>query len=111
MRRIFAAATLAFFAIAAPPASAAIVSDRIVTAVDVAAKTFSCSAGPGDPVYVYKTNAKTRVRISGKRVRLSDIWESGNTSALKVGETVSVQYHISGADRIAERVVIYPQKK
>ena len=110
MRRLLALAALVVLA-ASVSASAAIVSDRIVTAVDTVARTFSCTAGPGEPAYVYKTNAKTRVRISGKRVRMSDLWESGNISELKTGQVVSVQYHVSGADRIAERVVIYPQKK
>jgi hypothetical protein len=74
------------------------------------AKTFSCNAKRGQPSYTYKTTSKTKIRISGKRVRLSYLWDRGNFSEIKVGEIITVQYHIEGGDRIAERVAIYPKK-
>jgi hypothetical protein len=91
------------------PARAAFDPDRIVTAVDYAAKMFSCQAKPGEPSYTYKTTNKTVFRVSGKRVRLSYIWNKGSLSELKVGATITVQYHLSGEDRIADRVAIYPK--
>ena len=91
-------------------ASAAFDPNRIVTAVDHTAKTFSCQAKPGEPSYTYKTTSKTRIRISGKRVRLTYLWDRGNFSEIKVGEIITVQYHVEGADRIAERVTIYPKR-
>jgi len=83
--------------------------NRIVTAVDDAAKTFSCQAKAGEPSWTYKTTGKTVFRMAGKRVRLSYIWQKGSFSDLKVGDVVTVQYHLDGKDRIAERVAIRPQ--
>jgi hypothetical protein len=40
---------------------------------------------------------------------LSYIWNKGSLSELKVGATITVQYHLSGEDRIADRVAIYPK--
>ena len=54
-----------------PSALAAYDPNRIVTAVDADAKTFSCQAKPGEPISTYKTTAKTIFRVAGKRVRLS----------------------------------------
>ena len=93
-----------------PSARAAYDPNRIVTAVDADAKTFSCQAKSGEPIYTYKTTAKTVFRVAGKRARLSYLWNKGGLSDLKVGATVTVQYHISGGDRIADRVAIYPKK-
>jgi hypothetical protein len=103
---------VAMFAVLAtvPPALAAFDPNRIVTAVDYVAKTFSCHRKSGEPSYTYKTTDKTVFRISGKRVRLSYIWNKGSLSELKVGTTVTVQYHLSDGDRIAERVAIYPKQ-
>jgi len=42
------------------PAFAAFDPNRIVTAVDYVAKTFSCHAKPGEPSYTYKTTSKTQ---------------------------------------------------
>ena len=92
------------------PAFAAFETNRIVTAVDYVAKTFSCHAKPGEPSYIYKTTSKTKIRIGGKRVRLSYLWDGGNFSEIKVGATITVEYHIPGGDRIADRVAIYPKK-
>jgi hypothetical protein len=102
---------VAMFAVLATlaPAVAAFDPNRIVTAVDYAAKTFSCQAKPGEPSYTYKTTNKTVFRISGKRVRLTYIWNKGSISELKVGTTVTVQYHLRGDDRIADRVAISPK--
>jgi hypothetical protein len=109
MRKVLMTAMLALLA-ALPSATAAFDPDRIVTAVDYVAKTFTCQAKPGEPIYTYKTTNKTVFRISGKRVRLSYIWNKGSLSELKAGVLVTVQYHLSGNDRIAERVAIYPKQ-
>ena len=92
------------------PAFAAFDPNRIVTAVDPLAKTFSCHAKPGEPSYTYKTTSKTKIRIDGKRVSLSYLWDKGNFSEIKVGTIITVEYHMNGDDRIAERVAIYPKK-
>lgn len=97
-------ATLTVFS----PAFAASTPNRIVTAIDDVAKTFSCHAKAGEPSWIYKTTEKTVFRTAGKRVRLSHIWSKGSFSDIKVGEIVSVRYHLDGHDRIAERVAIYP---
>ena len=83
--------------------------NRIVTAVDPVAKTFSCQAKAGEPSYTYKTTSKTTIRIKGKRLRLFHLWDMGNFSEIKVGDTIAVRYHLDADDRIAERVVIYPK--
>jgi hypothetical protein len=93
-----------------PSALAAYDPNRIVTAVDNDAKTFSCHAKAGETVYTYKTTARTIFRVAGKRARLSYLWNKGGLSDLKVGATVTVQFHLSGGDRIADRVAIYPKK-
>jgi hypothetical protein len=109
MSKLLMAVVLAIFTTLSP-AFAAFDPNRTVTAVDYVAKTFSCHAKPGQPSYTYKTTSKTKIRISGKRVRLSYLWDRGNFSEIKVGEIITVQYHMEGADRIAERVAIYPKK-
>jgi hypothetical protein len=106
--RLIAVATLVLAP--APSARAAYDPNRIVTAVDYDAKTFSCQAKAGETVYTYKTTAKTVFRVAGKRVRLSYLWNKGGLSDLKVDATVTVQFHVSGSDRIADRVAIYPKK-
>jgi len=93
-----------------PAALAAFDPNRTVTAVDYDARTFSCQAGAGEPIYTYKITAKTTFRVAGKRARLSYLWNRGGLSDLKVGATVTVQFHISSGDRIADRVAIYPKK-
>jgi hypothetical protein len=93
-----------------PSALAAFDPNRIVTAVDNDARTFSCQAGTGEPIYTYKTTASTRFRVAGKRARLSYIWNKGSLSDLKAGAIVTVRYHVDGSERIAERVAIYPKK-
>jgi hypothetical protein len=90
------------------PALAAQDPNRIVTAVDEVGKTFNCHAKAGEPSWTYRTTNKTVFRAAKKRVRLSYVWNKGSFSELKVGDIVTVQYHLSGNDRIAERVAIYP---
>ena len=109
MSRLLMSVVLAMFATLAP-AFAAFAPNRIVTAVDVAAKTFSCQAGPGEASDTYITTSKTKIRISGKKVRLSYLWNGGHLSDLKIGAVVTVQYHVDQGNRIAERVAIYPKK-
>jgi hypothetical protein len=109
MSKLLTAVALAMFTTLAP-AFAAFAPNRIVTAVDNVAKKFSCHAKPDEPTYTYKTTKKTKIRIAGKRVRLRYLWDGGNFSEIKVGEIISVEYHIDGGERIADRVAIYPKK-
>jgi hypothetical protein len=92
------------------PAFAAFDPNRIVTAVDYAAGTFSCHAEAGAPVYTYRTTPRTVFRVSGERVKLRYLWQKGRLSDLKIGETITVQYHLRGGERIADRVAIYPKR-
>ncbi len=92
------------------PAFAAFAPNRIVTAVDYMAKKFSCHAKPDEPSFTYKTTKNTKIRVGGKRVRLSYLWDGGNFSEIKVGEIITVEYHIDAGERIADRVTIYPKK-
>jgi hypothetical protein len=88
-------------------APAAFDPKRIVTNVDHAAKTFSCQAAArGEPSYTYKITTKTVVRISGKRPRQS----RGTFSQIKVGEIITVEYHLEGAHRVAQTIVIHDKK-
>jgi hypothetical protein len=91
-------------------AIAAMDSNRIVTAVDKVTRSFSCHAKPGWPSWTYKTTNKTVIRKREHRVRVSHIWHRGHFSDIKVGEIVSIQYHLEGGDRIAERVIIDPAR-
>jgi len=84
--------------------------NRIVTTVDEAAKTFSCRAKSGGPSWSYRTTGKTVYRTAGERVRLKYIWYKGSFSEIKVGIIVTVQYHLVGGNRIAERVSIRPEQ-
>ncbi len=104
--RTFAVVVLFLIAVASQ-AFAAFDPRRIVTDVDYMARTVSCHAKAGEPSYTYKTTEKTVVRISGKRPRQS----RADFSQIKVGEVITVQYHLEGRDRIAERIAIYPSKK
>ena len=108
MRKALIAMTRAAFAIVAP-AFAAFAPNRTVTAIDGLAKTFACQADAGEPSYTYKTTAKTIYRVSGRRIRLTWLWNKGSFSDIKVGEIVSVQFHLSGGERVADRVAIYPK--
>ena len=110
MSKLLTAAVALAIVTTLSPAFAAFDPNRIVTAVDRLAKTFSCQAKPGEPSYTYKTTSKTKIRINGRRVRLSYLWDKGNFSEIKVGEIITVEYHMEGGDRIAERVAIYPKK-
>ncbi len=110
VRKSLIGALVILLALAAS-ASAAFDPHRIVTTVDYDAKSFSCHATPGSPSYAYKATDNTRIRVSGHRARLTDVWNKGGFKQLKVGDNVTVQYHLSGHDRIAERIVIYPSKK
>ena len=84
--------------------------NRIVTAVDDVAKTFSCRAKTGGPSWPYKTTNKTVYRTAGARVQLKYIWHKGSFSEIKVGRVVTVRYHLDGDDRVAERVSIRPEQ-
>ena len=110
MSKLLMAATLAICTTLAP-AFGAFDANRIVTAVDDVGKTFSCHAKPGQPSYTYKTTGKTTIRISGKRVRLFHLWDSGNFSEIKVGKIITVQFHLDGGDRVTDRVILYPKKQ
>lgn len=92
------------------PASAAYDPNRIVTAIDAAAGTFSCEAKPGEPVYTYRISRRTVFRTSGKRPRLSYVWSKGSLSDIKIGDRVTVQYHLDGERRIADRVILLPRR-
>jgi hypothetical protein len=109
MWKLLSTATLATM-LALASAFAASDPNRIVTAVDPAAGTFSCQAKVGEPVYTYRTTAGTVFRVSGERVKLRYLWQKGSLSDVKVGETVTVQYHLRGSERIADRVAIYPKR-
>jgi len=109
MSKLLTAVALAMFTTLSP-AFAAFAPNRIVTAVDYVVKKFSCHAKPGEPSYTYKTTSKTKIRIGGKRVRLLYLWDRGNFSEIKVGEIITVEYHIDGGDRVVDRVAIYPKK-
>jgi hypothetical protein len=91
------------------PASAAFDPNRVVTAVDSAARTFNCRAGAGEATYTYRTTDTTVFRTAGARVKLRYLWQNGGLSDLKVGHVVTVQYHMRGGERIADRVAIYPK--
>jgi len=91
MRKI-ALAVLVSTALAAP---ASAIDAGVVTAVDSAARTFTCHWKTTDSTY--QTTEKTVFRIGRK---------AGSWSDLKVGETVQVSYHRQGQDRIADRVTI-----
>jgi len=107
--KLLAVAALALFTTLSP-AFAAFAPNRIVTAVDYVAKTFGCSAKPGEASYTYNTTGKTIIRIRGKRARLSYLWNKGDFSEIKVGEIITVQYHVERDDRIVDRVSIYPKE-
>jgi hypothetical protein len=109
MSRWLMTAALVMFA-AVEPASAAFAPNRTVTAVDEVAKTLSCSASPSEPGTTYKTTSTTRIRVEGKSPRLYYLWEKGNFSQIKVGDVVTVQYHVAGSNSIADRIVINPKK-
>ena len=109
MRKISTVAIVAM-CLTIAPAYAAFDPNRIVTAVDHGTGTFSCRAGAGEATYTYKTTAKTVVRVSRARVKLRYLWNRGALSDIGVGNVVTVQYHLSGSDRIADRVVIYPKR-
>ncbi|HTQ83550.1 MAG TPA: hypothetical protein VMI47_09820 [Pseudolabrys sp.] len=108
MFKLLIAPALAMFT-ALAPASAAFDPDRIVTAVDETAKTFSCHPKASETSYTYKTTSKTVIRTAGKRVRLYYLWDSGHFSEIKVGMVITVKYHLVGGDRVAERVTINPK--
>ncbi len=101
MWKVLMVATVAIFATFLP-ALAAMDRNRIVTAIDGVAKTFSCHAKAKEPSWTYKTTKKTVFRIVGRMRR-------GSFSDIKVGEVVSVRFDLHGDDRITDRVVIEPK--
>jgi len=104
------AATMLALGLMLAPALAAFDPNRIVTAVDPAARTFSCQAKAGEVTYAYKATDSTVFRTAGARVKLRYIWNKGSLSDLKVGDVVTVQFHVRGGERIADRVAIYPKR-
>jgi hypothetical protein len=102
MRKVLIAVTLAMLATLSH-ALAAVTPYRIVTAVDDLSKTFSCHASSREPTWTYSTNDKTVFRVEGKVRR-------GEFADIKVGDRVSVHYHISGNNRVADRVIVRPKK-
>jgi hypothetical protein len=99
MSKVLIAATLALL-LTHSPALASYDNDRIVTAVDNFAKTFSCDAKAGEPSWSYKTNDKTIFRTAvAKKLR------RGSFTDIKVGEIVTVRYHLDCNDRIVQRVL------
>jgi len=85
MFKLLITAALAMFMTLAP-ASAAFDPNRIVTAVDEAAKTFSCHPKASETSYTYKTTSKTVIRTAGKRVQLYYLrqWRIGRLGPLYV---------------------------
>ena len=106
--RIFGA-TIVALQLWLAPAFAAFDPNRVVTAVDSVARTFSCQAKAGEATYTYKTTDRTVFRTSGARVKLRYIWNKGGLSDVKAGDVVTVDYHMRGGERIADRVAIYPK--
>jgi hypothetical protein len=89
------------------PAFAAYAPKRIVTAIHGAEGTFDCHAEAGEPSRTYKTTSQTVFRTSDQKVRLRLLWHKGSLSDLKVGDVITVQYHVSGGAPVADRVAIY----
>ncbi len=104
--RSFALIVLLLIAVT-PQAFAAFAPRRIVTDVNYVTRTVSCHPKVGEPSYTYHTTEKTVVRISGKR----PLQSRGDFSQIKIGEIITVRYHLKAQNRIAERIVIYPSTK
>jgi hypothetical protein len=102
MLKVLMAALLAMPAILTP-ASAAHTPYRLVTAINDVAQTFSCRASTREPTWTYNTHERTIFRVHGKTRRAS-------FADIKVGDTVAVEYHIKGDERIADRVAIRPKQ-
>jgi hypothetical protein len=88
-------------------AFAAFDPNRIVVAIDPIAGAFSCHAKSGEAIYTYRTTDRTKFRVSGQRARVRLLWNRGSLADIKVGDLITVQYHLSHGVRIAERVAIY----
>ena len=71
------------------------IGNGIVTTLDDAAKTFGCHWKTRD--WTYRTTDKTTFRIGS---------QAGSWSDLKVGQSVKVNYHWQGKNRVADRVTI-----
>ncbi len=90
---------------------------RTVVFIDPNTSILGLAARPGEPVYYYQVTKKTRYVISGERLGVWDpanhilghTWKHGHFSSIKVGETVTVEYHIRSGRRVADRVAIYPK--
>jgi hypothetical protein len=89
------------------PAFAAYAPRRIVTAIHAADGTFECRAEAHEPSRIYKTTDQTVFRTSDQRIRLRLLWHQGSLSDIKVGDVITVQYHLSGGELVADRVAIY----
>jgi hypothetical protein len=92
---------VACFAISATASAQDVKHKRagVVTAVDDAAKTFTCQWKTKD--WTFKTNDKTTYSVGTK---------AGSWSDLKVGSEVSVTSHDEGSDHIADQVSIKAPK-
>jgi hypothetical protein len=101
MPKVWIAVLLALLA-TLTPTSAAHTPYRLVTTIDDAAKTFTCRANATEPSWTYNTHERTIFRVHGKRRRAS-------FADIKVGDTVAVEYHVKGKERIADRVAIRPK--
>jgi hypothetical protein len=90
---------------------------RKVISIDTKAGIIGLVAKPGEPVYYYQLTKKTRYLVSGERLGVWDpashvfghTWKYADLSSIKLGETVTVEYHISSGRRIADRIAIYPK--
>jgi hypothetical protein len=97
--------------------SAAFDPIRTVVFIDPHARIIGLTAKPGEPVYYYQLTKSTRYGISGEKIGVRDpanhifghTWKHAHFSSIKVGETVTVEYHIRSGRRVADRVAIYPK--
>jgi hypothetical protein len=101
MPKILIAALVALLAMLTP-ISAAHAPYQLVIVIDDAAKTFGCRANASEPIWTYNTHERTIFRVHGKRRRAS-------FADIKVGDTVAVEYHVKGNERIADRIAIRPK--
>ena len=77
------------------PASANVAKCGKITGVDDATKSFACHWKKKD--LTFKATEKTVVR-AGKK--------AGTWSDMKAGQAVRIEFHQSGIERIADRVII-----
>jgi hypothetical protein len=88
------------------PAFAAYAPRRIVTAIHATDGTFECRASASEPSRTYKVTDHTVFRTSGQKVRLRLLWNKGSLSSIKVGDVVTVEYHLDGGEPVADRIAV-----